>query len=91
MFWTMDESDGIPSVTLCETHALEATNIGATMFGLGPWETMEAAALELEMLTAVFGGEEKVGFDFHTSEIGHCAECDHRAALAQDSAGGDVA
>lgn len=74
-FWTMDESDGLPAVTLCERHALQATNIGCTLFELGPFETMSEAALALETLTAVFGQGEQIGFEFHTSEIGHCAEC----------------
>lgn len=89
MYWTLDEHDGIPAVTLCERHALEATNIPSALFGLGPWETMSEAALELEMITAAFGGDHIQTFGFHTSETGHCGACDHeaaRAAAEQESA-----
>lgn len=75
-YWTMGEADGIPSVTLCEDHALEATNIGSMLFGLGPWDSMSAAALELDTLTATFGHGEQIGFDFTTDEVGPCGECE---------------
>ena len=76
-YWTMGEDDKFPAVTLCEEHALEATNIGASLWGMGPWDSMGAAALELETLVAIFGqGQDMVaGFGFTTSEEGHCDEC----------------
>lgn len=83
-FWTMDESDGIPAVTLCDDHALEATNVACTLFNMGPWASMGDAALELEAMSAVFGGE---GFDFKSHEIGVCGDCEAIAAdLGMESA-----
>jgi hypothetical protein len=78
-YWTMGEDGEFPAVTLCEEHALEATNIAASLWGMGPWDSMGLAALELETLTAIFGqGQEIVaGFGFTTSEEGHCDECKH--------------
>lgn len=75
-YWTLGESDGLPAVTLCEKHALEATNLPCALFGLGPYENMEQAALELEAITAIFG-QGATGFDFSTSEEGHCDACEH--------------
>lgn len=74
-YWTMDDKDGLPSVTLCEEHALYATNIGCQIFGLGPYDTMQAAAAELDALTAVFGAGGAVGFDFSSSDLGFCEAC----------------
>jgi hypothetical protein len=79
MFWTMGADDKYPAVTLCERHALEATNIGATFFNLGPYEDMNTAAVELEAVVAVFGNEHVTPFNFVSSEIGVCEEC--RASL----------
>lgn len=84
-YWTMDEKDGLPSVTLCEEHALYATNIGADLFGLGPWDTMQAAAAELDALTAIFGTPGATGFDFITDEIGPCEQCEHEARLKESA------
>lgn len=85
MYWTLDEHDGIPAVTLCERHALEATNIPAGFFGLGPYKTMSEAALDLDMVVATFGGGTMPDFGFTTSETGHCGACDYEAAQAAAS------
>lgn len=76
-YWTLGESDGLPAVTLCDKHALEATNLPCALFGLGPYENMEQAALELEAITAIFGQGATGGFDFSSSEEGECGACDH--------------
>lgn len=74
-FWTMGEADGLPAVTLCEPHALEATNIGARVWGVGPFDTMGEAAAVLEAMTAAFGQGQVTGFDFHVDQTGPCQEC----------------
>lgn len=82
MFWTLDSnSDPLGPVTLCERHALEATNIPCKLFGLGPYESMEQAALELEAISAIFGND-SVTFGFTTSEQGHCEVCAFEALEA---------
>ena len=90
MFWTMHKSHGLPEVTLCEHHALEATNVGCSLFGLGPYETMAAAALELETITAIFGAGQD-GFGFTSSEVGHCGACEDEAAESHIAKAGDAA
>lgn len=91
IFWTMDDSDGLPAVTLCARHALEATNIGCAPFGLGPWESMQTAAAELDAIASIFGGD-LLGFT--TSEEGYCEECEHELKMASEEIarqGGDAA
>lgn len=75
-FWTLGSHDGFDAVTLCEKHALEATNLPCALFGLGPYATMAEAALELEAVTAVFG-QGVTSFDFTSSEDGECGACEH--------------
>lgn len=85
-YWTMDDKDGLPSVTLCEEHALYATNIGCQLFGLGPWDTMQAAAAELDALTAIFSAAGSVGFDFSSDEVGPCEQCELEREQTRESA-----
>jgi len=82
MFWTMPEDDCLPAVTLCERHALEASNLGAPLFGFTePFKTMQEAATMLDAMVATFGNGKVTSFNFQTSEIGHCDEC-HREMQA---------
>jgi hypothetical protein len=86
MFWTQaeDEVTG-PAVTLCDEHALYATNMACGIFGLGPFDSMEEASVVLEATAATFGRGDVVWFE--SSEIGHCAECER----LRREAGGDAA
>jgi hypothetical protein len=76
MFWTIQS--GIPvigqPVTACERHALKGVNEGSAPHGLGPWESMIDAVLELEAIIATFGGN-RLGVEITSSEVGHCPDC----------------
>lgn len=83
MFWTLDSNaDPFGPVTLCEEHALEATNMPCKLFGLGPYSTMQEAATELEAISAIFGND-SVHFGFSTSEEGSCPQCAYEALEAE--------
>lgn len=79
-YWTMGADEDFPEVTLCEEHALEATNMVTQVLNMGTYATMAQAAVELEAMTAIFGNGKHPGFDFRTSEEGWCEECHHQAA-----------
>lgn len=79
-FWTMTADDMFPDVTLCDAHALEATNIAVTMMGHQPYQTMGEAALDLEATFAVFG----LGMpapSFIETDDGECDECQHPSGV----------
>lgn len=79
-YWTMGADEDFPAVTLCEEHALEATNMVTEVVGMGRYTSMEQAAVELEATTIIFGNGKHPGFDFRTSDEGWCEECAFRAA-----------
>jgi hypothetical protein len=79
-YWTLPSSMGIPEVTLCDAHALEATNIALAMFGAQPYQSMAEAALDLETNAAVFGGFQ---FGFIETDEGDCEPgCEYSKATA---------
>lgn len=79
-YWTMAKDELFPEVTLCEEHALEATNIALRMMGDEPFETMTEAAVSLEASVAIFGQGKVSGFGFIEHEEGYCEECAFQAA-----------
>lgn len=72
MFWKMDDSDGLPEVTLCEEHALSATNFAQAMVGEDGFGSMAEACAILSAMTAT------AGFDLGltSSETGVCGQCE---------------
>lgn len=77
MFWSMNVSAPEHSeVTLCEEHALEATNVALAILGEQGFPTMQVAALVIDSLLAI-NGREPMGF--RASEEGFCGDCAENA------------
>lgn len=82
-FWTLPEDEVGPAVTLCEAHALEATNIGAPFFGFSePFTSMQEAASMLDAAVAMFGNGKVTEIGFTSSELGKCDECEAQRGVA---------
>ena len=75
-YWTMLADEAFPEVTLCDHHALEATNIALAMVGHRTYESMSTAALELETEFATFGGNSPIHIGFLETDEGTCGECE---------------
>lgn len=72
MFWTMDDSDGLPEVTMCEEHALSATNYGMALSGDHGFGSMAEAYAILSGLAATVG----LDLGMTSNEIGPCDQCE---------------
>lgn len=73
MFWSLPLADGdSPPVTLCEGHALEATNAAMGIVGEEEFPTMSAAALIMDSLLLI-NGKDTTGLTM--SEEGVCEQC----------------
>lgn len=67
-FWTLDDI----GVTLCEDHALEATNVACHIGGSpGDFDSMAEAALILSAMLASTGTD----LPITSSEEGTCMDC----------------
>lgn len=71
LYWTMSGT-AVGDITLCERHALEATNIGAGDQTDEPFESMEEAVAVLNALAAMVNIE---GLTITSSPTGECGEC----------------
>lgn len=71
LYWTMGGT-AKGDVTLCEAHALEATNMGAAPHD-DRFESMEEAAAILSALAAMVG---IAPLDLRCSPDGACGECE---------------
>lgn len=74
-FWTLEGHplDGsTTSLTLCDRHALEATNAAMATSGGEGFGDMGKAALVLEALLATVGDS----LDIAVSDLGTCGECE---------------
>lgn len=72
MFWKMDDSDGIPEVTLCEEHALSATNFGMALVGEHGFGSMAEASAIIGALCATAG----TNLGMTSNEVGPCDQCE---------------
>ena len=72
MFWKMDDTDGLPEVTLCEEHALSATNYAMWMVGEEGFGSMAEACVVLTASTALSGFD--MGMTSNT--VGPCDQCE---------------
>lgn len=67
-FWTLTDV----GVTLCEDHALEATNVACHIAGkTEPFSSMSEAVLILSALLSTTGGS----LDIESSDEGICLDC----------------
>lgn len=75
-YWTLPGDWTGPEVTLCERHALEATNISSRIMGMAPepFTSMEEAAVVMNAYVAAFGNGGP-GFQFVVTDLGWCGEC----------------
>lgn len=75
-YWTLPGGPGLDPETLCDDHALFATNLACAMYGLGPFWSMVEASVVLNALMNTHG---ESGLDLTSSETGECGTC---AAIA---------
>lgn len=83
-FWHMDEANGIPAVTLCDEHALLATNYSFALAGLDQYDSMQAAVAMLDALEAMFGGGEPIGSEITSFEVGSCDACNNSEPFSME-------
>lgn len=73
LFWTMDDRDGLPPVTLCEACALMATKPVMILFGdTTDYQTMSELVAVADALVATAGGP---GMGCTSSTTGRCGNC----------------
>lgn len=72
ILWQLERRNGGGPITLCEDHALMATNVAFRMAGLQPAPTMTQAALVFDLVRHMNGDH---GNPMTSTELGDCEAC----------------